>query len=88
MRESVAHLDPEAEVGREYLTFGPEYRRNMNFLDERVAIRQYYEGDWAKEPDVPREELKNRHIAEGAAIGGNILEEDRSSRSWRFGCAI
>ncbi|KAI4095169.1 MAG: hypothetical protein LQ339_007329 [Xanthoria mediterranea] len=73
MRESVAHLDPEAEVGREYLTFGPEYRKNMNFLDERVVIRQYYEGDWEEEPDVPREELKNKHIAEGAAIGGNIF---------------
>ncbi|KAL8849651.1 MAG: hypothetical protein Q9221_005341 [Calogaya cf. arnoldii] len=72
MRESVANLPPEDPVGKEYLTWGPEYRSNLNYLDMRAVVRQFWEGDW-KGVDVPAGDLTNAEVAAAAGIGGNAF---------------
>lgn len=82
MQKSVAHLPREEEVGKGYITFGPEYSPNINFLDVRVSIRQFNEGDW-EERDVKSEKLKNKDIATTAELGPLILGDDeREGAHW------
>ena len=73
MQDSVAHLPPEKEVGKNYITYGPEYRPNFDSLDVRVSIRQFNKGDWEGE-DYTSEKLKNKHIAEAAEAGPWLIE--------------
>lgn len=72
MRESVAQLPPEDPVGKDYLTFGPEVRPSLNYLDTRIAVRQYREGDW-QGVDWPEARLRNKELAAAAGIGGDMF---------------
>ncbi|KAL8658348.1 MAG: hypothetical protein Q9226_001058 [Calogaya cf. arnoldii] len=72
MRESVADRPPKDPVGKEYLMLAPEYRPNLNFLDMRAVVRQFWEGD-LEGVVVPAGELTNAEVAAAAGIGGNAF---------------
>ncbi|KAL8724350.1 MAG: hypothetical protein Q9166_008003, partial [cf. Caloplaca sp. 2 TL-2023] len=85
MRESVAHLPVEAPVGKDYLTFGPEYRPNLNYLDTRIVVRQYHERDWGGD-GVKEARMRNKELVAAAGIAGNMYGtgEVKTEGAWRM----
>ncbi|KAL8995425.1 MAG: hypothetical protein Q9169_004837 [Polycauliona sp. 2 TL-2023] len=84
--QAFASLPAAQSVNKNFLTWGPEYRPNMNHLDTRIVIRQYRISEWGP-GTIPRERvLKYGDVAAAAYILGNLYRtgEATTEDSWRM----
>ncbi|KAL8912126.1 MAG: hypothetical protein Q9171_002842 [Xanthocarpia ochracea] len=71
IHQEFVRLPRDEAVGKQYLTWGPELRPSLNYLDTRIVVRQYDARQW--EPDAaPQRQLKNGELRQAAVILGNM----------------
>ncbi|KAI4222173.1 MAG: hypothetical protein L6R36_006341, partial [Xanthoria steineri] len=78
-------LPPIQPVGKNYLSWGPEYRSNMNHLDTRISVRQYRASEWG--PGASGERiLTTGDVAVAAHILGDLYRRDEAPTegAWRM----
>lgn len=83
--QTFAPLPPVQPVGKSYLSWGPEYRPNMNHLDTRITVRQYRANEWG--PGASGERiLTNGDVAVAAHILGDLYRrgEAPTEGAWRM----
>ncbi|KAL8930008.1 MAG: hypothetical protein Q9172_000240 [Xanthocarpia lactea] len=71
IHDKFIRLPPNEWVGKRYLTWGPEDRPNLDYLDTRIVVRQYQAKEWAPDP-TPQWQLKNGELELAAFTLGQM----------------